>query len=204
SCSHNAQVAYSHRKNSAPKSSGSPENSETVCTSGVAAAAPTTGITPFPSFPELSATSCSTQSASRTTGSGGRSSSLSRPASAAAATARPNRRAASTSTTRAPLRPVHAEQRGRQHPHARQCRIPAADIRRMREHRAEPGALRERLQRTAGIGDGDELSGGGAAREVPIRRERLDGGAGFTRDDEERVLEGDPALDVQHRTGIGA
>ena len=82
------------------------------------------------------------------------------------------------------LRAVHLHQRRRQHAHDGQRRVAPADIRRMREDRPKARPPRKRLQGTSGIGDRDELPGGGARREVAVRRERLNGGAGLAGDEE--------------------
>src|ERR1051325_6112727 len=100
---HSSHVAYSHETHAAPRASGSGGTSVTTWPSGYCAptGSSTTGITPRPPLPVLSARSGSIRSASRVTAAGGRSTSLSRPARAAAAIRAPSARAASGATASA-------------------------------------------------------------------------------------------------------
>ena len=176
---HSSHVAYSQRRNSRPRSSGSAEKSSTTCTSPPSPS-PTRGMTPEPFFPELSATSCSIHLASEAIGAGGRRASLSRPAAAATAMVRPNARAASDVGGRGTLeqgRAVDAGERRGQHPHDGKGRIPAADVGGVREHRPKPALPRQPLERAPRVGDGDELPRLRAGGEVVVRGQRFDGRA---------------------------
>src|ERR1019366_82772 len=82
----------------------------------------------------------------------------------------------------------------------RERAVAPSDVGRIVEHAAEGPLARELVHRGPGIGDGDELPPGlGAGELLDLRVEIveeavwLDRGAGFARDDEERLGQVEPA-----------
>ena len=158
---------------------------------------------PRPSLPVLSAISCSTQRPNdamlrrndeRALVAAGQRQLAERRAEAkrvAAAGTRVGRRGDAAVEQ---LRDVDAGDGGRRESEVRKRGVSSADIAGVDEGLAEAVLVRERFERRAGVGDGDEvLARASGLRsfdqvvEVREERQRLDGGAGLRRDEEERA-----------------
>jgi len=91
----------------------------------------------------------------------------------------------------------------------RQNGIAAADAGNAEEDAAKAFCLGGLLQKRAGIGDGDEMrggcapDGGGRAQKIIHQHIRLERGARFAGDDEERARDIDARFETPHLLGIG-
>ena len=89
-------------------------------------------------------------------------------------------------------REVHPDERSRHQTKVRQGRIAATNVRLSLENAAKATLVGQTDQRCAGVGDGDEIArrinaqAAEPAPEIAVVRERLEGGPGLARDDEQR------------------